>query len=138
MRRLALALAAATVFAGAVPASAQTVGVEFGFSPGWGYGGYWGGPYAHSDWGGPHPYSYGPSVGYYAGTPAADTYVYADQPRRARRVVRSRVVTSYDPAFDAYAYAPSYSYGGPAVGVAGPGFSVGFGVGPRYPYHPWW
>ena len=130
MRRLALALAAATVIAGAVPASAQTVGVEFG------YGGYWGGPYAQSYWGGPHAYSYGPSVGFYAGAPAADTYVYADRPRPARRVVRSRVVTSYDPAFGAYAYAPSYSYGGPAVGVAGPGVSVGFG--PRHPYHPWW
>jgi hypothetical protein len=125
MRKLAFAFAAAAVLAGTAPASAQ-------------WGGWWGSPSPQSGnwaWGdGPYAYGYGANIGFYGGAPAAESYVYADRPR-ARRVVRSRVVTSYDPGY-AYAYSPSYSYGGPYVGVGGPGFSVGFGFGPRY--HPGW
>ena len=133
MRRLALALAAATVLASAVPASAQTAHAEFGFGSGWGHGGWWGGPYQ----GIPHAYSYGPGVEFYAGTRTPDTYAYADRPRRSGRAVRSRGVTPYDPGFDAYAYAPSYSYGGGHAGFSEPGFSAGFGFGPRHPDR-WW
>jgi hypothetical protein len=137
MRRLALALAAATMLAGTVPANAQAVSVGVGFGPGWGYGGWWGGPpYAVSGnwaWGDPS-FGYGPTVGFYGGAPVAETYVYT--PRRVRRVVRTRVVTSYDPGFAAYAYDPYYSTRGAYVGGPSLGFGVSFGSG--YGYRSWW
>ena len=134
MRKLAIALATATVLAGTVPASAQYVGV--GFGPAWGYDA-WGWDRASAY--GYGPGFYGPSfgVGFYGGGPVvADSYAYVDRPR-VRRVIRTtRAVRTYDPGYGAYAYSPSYGYGR-SWAYGGPSVSVGVGVGPSYGYR-WW
>jgi hypothetical protein len=130
MRKLALALTAATILAGTVPASAQSFYAGVGSGPAWGYDA-WGWERASAYGYGPGFYGPGFGVGFYGGGPVADSYAYVDRPRyRVRRVVRTtRVVRSYDPAFSAYAYAP-YAYAGPSV-------SVGFGFGPGWG-RTWW
>ena len=129
MRRLAFALAAVTMLAGVAPATAQAVYPGGSFGPGWN-GGPWGAQSGNWGWGG-GPYVYGPSVGFYGAAPAAETYVY--RPRPARRVVRTRVVSSNGPAYAAYASDPYY--GGPYIGVGAPSFGVDFGSG--YGYRGW-
>ena len=133
MTRLAFALAAVTMLAGVAPASAQAIYPGVSFGPGWN-GGPWGAQSGNWGWGG-GPYVYGPSVGFYGAAPAAETYVY--RPRRARRVVRTRAVSSNGPAYAAYASDPYYSYGGPYIGVGGSSFGVGVGFGSGYGYRGW-
>ena len=119
MKRLILALAAATMVALSVPANAQRISVDHIYRPG--------GPYYYYDsvdrtyYGGVSP----PHAKVFVVTPRARTSIYDGPPYRY----------GYRRGWDA-AY-PGYAYSGPYVGYRSwDGRDVTFGDG--YRYRGWW